>query len=539
MASPGGYTPAMHRPLWRTLALGLIAAASALSIAQNSRTTQPAAGDFQLKLLHFNDTHGHIESSRVNRVPVGGFARLATLIQRERKESPNTILLHAGDVFQGTLYFNVYEGLADLAFMNWIKVDAMALGNHEFDKGPAPLATFLQRASFPGLAANLDVSAEPSLRSLVKPSTIIRVGSERVGVVGAITEDLPDIASPGPNVKLIPLVASIQKEVDGLTRQGVNKIILLSHCGFSVDQGLAKQLRGVDVIVGGHSHTLLGKVEIPGFDGSRGSYPTRVKGIDSEVLVVQAWEWGKVLGRLNITFDRAGRIKSDSGGPILVDEKTPEDPFVAGMVAAFRKPIEALMTQPVGELATSLNQRWTAESGEGLMGSVIADAQLAATQKLGAVAAFMNAGGVRAPLEKGKITYGQLVEVQPFGNTLVVLELTGTELRAAIEHGVSEGGMLLPSKGTSYRYDPNAPKGSRVKEVVVAGKPLEPAAKYMVTFNSFLAAGGDAHAVLKEAAGKRIDTGLLDLDALIDYFKANNPVSMQREGRIQTGSSGS
>ncbi|HWA83700.1 MAG TPA: 5'-nucleotidase, partial [Fimbriimonadaceae bacterium] len=173
---------------------------------------------------------------------------------------------------------------------------------------------------------------------------------------------------------------------------------------------------------------------------------------------------------------------------------------------------------------------------ESPMANVIADAMLAATAKSGSVAAFVNSGGVRSALEAGPITYGEAISVQPFNNTLTVMDLTGAELKAALEEGVPDrdktGGLLNPSHGTSYKIDFAQPAGSHISDVMVAGAPLDPAKTYRVTFLNFTANGGDAHVVLKNSTGKRTDTGLLDIDALVDYLKGHSPVNSTIEGRV-------
>lgn len=493
-------------------------------------------GNFKLTVLHTNDMHAHVEPVKVKGKSVGGYARQATAIIQTRAESVNPILLNAGDTFQGTLFFNTYEGLADLAFMNLVGYQAMAVGNHEFDRGPQALADFTRLARFPVLSANVDVSNEPKLATLIKPTTILEVDGQKIGIVGATTPDLPNISSPGDLVKMKDYVKSVQAAVDSLQDQGVNKIILLSHTGYSEDLAFAKKLRGIDVVVGGHSHSLLGQVEIPDFTGSQGDYPTLTNdAAGKRVVVVQAWEWGKVLGKIEFEFDDKGEVLNFVGAPVLIDDSWPENPHVAAMMEAFNKPIQAAKTKPIGELTTDLTQRFSEKDGEGLMGNVIADAMFEATAKTGSQVAFWNAGGVRSPLTAGKITYGQLIEVCPFGNTLVVMDLTGAEIIGALEQGLeSGGGMLLPSESFTYTFDPKAPNGSRVKEATLNRKPLEPATVYKVTVSNFTAGGGDSHFVLKAAKGKRIETGFVDIDALIEYFTKHVPVSASRGPRIKT-----
>jgi 5'-nucleotidase / UDP-sugar diphosphatase len=489
-------------------------------------------------ILHTNDLHARVEAASVSRKPYGGYARQATLIRKFRESDPNTVLLNGGDTFQGTLFFNVYEGLADAAFMNMAGYQAMAVGNHEFDRGPAALAAFAKVAKFPLLAANLDVSGEPLLAGLVKPYAIVQAGKERIGVVGAITNDTPSISSPGPNVRFLDLQSSVQDAVSELAKKGIHRVVLVSHVGLSGERELARTVKGLDVIVGGHSHTLLGSTLPQGFPQPTGPYPIVETNAEGKCLIVSAWEWGKVLGRIKVRFDAQGRVESWSdAAPIPVDETVTEDPDVAGLVAALRKPIAALQSQEVGLTETGLGRPHDGGRGyENTMANVISDSMLEATKGQGSVAAFMNQGGVRSSLEPGKITYGQAISVQPFGNTLVLLELTGAELKAALEHGADRtGGLLHPSAGTSYRLDMGRPIGSRVSEVVVAGAPLDLSKTYRLTFNSFTASGGDGHEALKNAKGHRVDTGFVDLDALIAYLKGHRPLNRKLEGRISQG----
>lgn len=474
--------------------------------------------DETITLLHTNDLHAHVEPVKVKGVEIGGYARQATLIRRLRAESTNPLLLNGGDTFQGTLYFNVYHGMADVAFMNQVGYQAMAVGNHEFDRGPAGLADFARLANFPVLAANLDVTEEPLLRDLIKASATLLAGSVKVGVVGAVTPDLPTISSPGDKVRMKDLVPSLQAAIDDLLKQGLDKIVVVSHCGYGEEKRMAQQLKGVDVVVGGHSHTFLGNVKLPGDPRSGGAYPSVVKNADGDTaLVVQSWEWGKVFGRLEVTFDHEGKVKAWSRDqPIPVTSEIPEDPTVAAMVIALKKPIEELMNKAVGEALADIPRNGPGK--QGAMADMITDAMLASTQKMGSVIALMNAGGVRSALNAGKITYGDAISVQPFNNTLVVLDLTGDELTQALKSGV-----LYVSKGSSIDGE----------KVIVAGEPLDPKKTYRCTFNSFIAGGGDGLTVVKDAKGYRLDTGMLDIDALLEYLKTNSPIDPEPQGRIK------
>jgi 5'-nucleotidase len=491
---------------------------------------QTAGQEFTMTLLHTNDVHSRIEPAIVNRKEYGGFARLATLVKKHRRTDINPVLLHAGDAFQGTLYYNVYKGLADGALMNLVGYDAMTLGNHEFDDGPAGLAPFLRMVNFPVVNTNMDFTDEPLVGAFVKPEVILNVGKERVGIIGAMTTDIFSIASPGDNIKLKPLVTSLQAQVDSLTKRKINKVILLSHLGYSEDIALAKELKNVDVIIGGHSHSFLGSTEIPGFPTPMGSYPTK----SGDALIITAWEWAKLLGRLQVTFDKTGKITKYSGQPIPVDERISDDRQVAAMITAFRKPIEQLKAQVVGDTVGGIDRDFS-KGPELAMGNVIADAQLAFTEKQKTVIALMNQGGVRAEIAAGPINYDELISVQPFGNTLVVLDLTGTEILAALEVGAGKGSFIQVSKGFSYTVKKVADRSYKVQSARFNGMPLGLDTTYRVVVNSFMARGGDGFVSLQNAKGFRLDTGFSDLDAMIEYFKKNKPTEGIREGRIIEG----
>ena len=487
-----------------------------------------------ITLLHSNDLHAHIEPTKIKGQTYGGYARQAAIIRKARQTEPNVMLLSGGDTFQGTLFFNTYEGLADLAFMNEVGYQAMAVGNHEFDRGPKPLGMFASLAAFPLLSANLDVSGEPALNKVIHDSTVITVGGEKFGIVGATTPTVTNISSPGPTVKLKDLHDSVQAAIDELRSKGIHKIFLVTHIGYNVDQSLVRTLHGVSFVVGGHSHTPLGTPDLPGWPKSEGEYPTVVKNADgANVPIVQSWEWGKVFGHITLDFDAKGNlVKWRNAKAIVLDSSIPDDPTAASLIAAFKKPITALEGQPVGVASNGFSKE-SQGSADSPMADVIADGMHAATAKAGADVAFVNSGGVRGGLEPGKITYGNLISIEPFGNTLVVLDLSGAELKAALEEGVGTGGQLNPSAGSRYTFDRSKPQGSRVSDIVIAGASLDLARTYHVTFLNFTANGGDAHNVLKMAEGKRVDTGLIDLDALIDFVKAHSPLVLTSGNRIK------
>ncbi|MEW5816003.1 MAG: 5'-nucleotidase C-terminal domain-containing protein [Spirochaetota bacterium] len=297
------------------------------------------ATPLKLSILHVNDTHSKLEPTiekltmnlddqlkeKAVYVELGGFPQLQSAEELLKKKEANTLFLHAGDMFQGTLYFTKYQGEADVDFWNLMKVDAATLGNHEFDKGPEILQmNLLNPAGFLLVSANVDVSREPLItdKSKIKPYVIKEIGGGKVGIIGICTVETPFISSPGKNIGFNETVVSVQQAVADLTSKSINKIVLLSHQGYSEDMKLATVLSGVDIIVGGHSHTLLGDFSGIGL-ASAGGYPAKVKDRDNnDVLIVQAGEWGKILGHLKVQFDEKGQIVSYEGVPKAVVGKS-------------------------------------------------------------------------------------------------------------------------------------------------------------------------------------------------------------------------
>ena len=499
-----------------------------------------AEGPITVTILHTNDTHAHLESFEPFKQPLqGGVARRYTLIEQIRAEGGNVILLDAGDVFQGTLYFNQYQGQADLYFMNAMGYDAMCVGNHEFDSGPAVLAAFIDGAEFPVISANIDVSAEPTLAGKIPAYTVLDVAGEKIAVFGLTTEDTPILSSPGPNVIFKDPISSAEATVDELEAQGINKIIALTHLGYSRDLDLAAAVEGIDVIVGGHSHTLLGDME-----GAEGPYPTVVTSPAGEpVLVVTAKCWGSYLGRLDVTFTAEGVVETYGGAPIFIDEGIPENPEMAAKLAEYAAPIEELKATVIGQTAVDLDgEREHVRTMETNLGNLICDAMLWRTAADNTVIAIQNGGGIRASIPAGDVSLGQVLEVLPFGNTIVNFDLTGAEIVEALENGVSMveevKGRFPQVGGLRYAFNPDLPAGSRIISVEVwdpaqkAYVPLDLKATYRVCTNNFLYGGGDGYEVFATKAQNVNETGLLLSDVLVEYIKARSPVSPAVEGRI-------
>ncbi|MCK5584710.1 5'-nucleotidase C-terminal domain-containing protein, partial [Candidatus Bipolaricaulota bacterium] len=461
----------------------------------------------------------------------GGVARLATAIEEARDEADNVLLLDAGDQFQGTLYFTVGGANVVADVMNELAYDAMCIGNHEFDSGPAELARFIDLAEFPVLSANTDALADADLADEILPYELFDYGRETVAVIGLTSEYTSISSSPGLNVRFLDVISTAQRTAQELEEAGINKIIALTHLGYDRDLELATSVHGIDVIVGGHSHT---NVE---------HYPTVTSSISGEpVLIVTAYEWGKQLGRLNVVFTADGLVGSFYGEPIVIDESISEDDDMLELLAEYRPAIDALMTTIVGATDVALNgAREDIRVRETNLGNLICDAMLWKTQDFDATLSIQNGGGIRASIPKGMITMGQVLEVLPYGNQITVLRLSGEDIWAALENGVSQveesSGRFPHVGGMRYTFDPAADAGSRVTSVEVWDTvtemyvPIDLEARYQLATNNFIANSGDGYSMLAESTD-RYDSGWLLSDTLAEYLDAHAPVEPVVEGRI-------
>ncbi|HEY4552870.1 MAG TPA: 5'-nucleotidase C-terminal domain-containing protein [Bacillaceae bacterium] len=491
------------------------------------------ASAFSMTIMHTNDTHAHLEN-----VP-----RLVTAVEQVRSEKANTLLVDAGDVFSGTLFFNQYLGQADLEFMNALGYDAMTFGNHEFDKGPGVLADFIENAEFPFVSANVKVDGEPLLKDYnidsignpaepghIYPAIIKTLDGEKVGIFGLTTEDTTFLSNPGQNIVFEDAVTAASNTVQALRDSGVNKIIALSHLGYQPDVRLAEAVEGIDVIVGGHSNTKL-------------DAPVVVAKHEEPVLIVQANEYHKYLGTLDVTFDENGAVTAYNG-QLLDLMAFAENEGAKQRLAELSEPIENLKKQVVGYTNVPLNgERTDVRTKETNLGNLIADSMLAkARESVDADIAMQNGGGIRASIPQGEITLGDVLTVMPFGNTLVTVDLTGEQVVQALEHSVSNienaAGQFMQVSGIRFKYDISMSAGERVHSVEVSTdqgyKPIDLSKLYTVATNAFVADGGDGYTMFKQAkdAGRMIELYEVDYDVFTSYLEKNTPVSPVVEGRI-------
>jgi len=503
-------------------------------------------GDMALKVMHTNDSHGHVEMS----------PKLATAVNEVRAEDPEALLLSAGDVFSGTLFFNEFKGKADLDYMNYLAFDGMTFGNHEFDlggsaEGHKALSEFIKNAKFPFVSANVDFSKDPLFNGLQLAGTvgekiedgkiydgiIKTIDGQKVGIFGLTTEETIDISSPG-KVTFSNYVEEAKRMVSAFEAKGVNKIIALTHLGFddSVkydnDLELAKQVDGIDVIVGGHTHTAL-------------TEPNLVEK-EEPTLIVQAGEYNKNLGVLDVEFDYWGTVVAYGGEIIPLKEKA-EDAATADLIKPYKEKISTVQNQSIGVTAAVKleGERAVVRTQESNLGNLITDGMLATAKKINpeTVIALTNGGGIRASIDEGEITMGEVQTTMPFGNTLGIMNLKGSEIKAALEHSVSqapnENGAFLHVSGMKFTYDSSKPAGEKVVKMEVKGTDgtyteLDLTKNYFVATNTFTAKGGDGYTMFENAynEGRVSEPGNVDYEMFVEYLQQFETVEPTVEGRI-------
>ncbi len=515
------------------MSLRLLTSAAALAL-----TAGAASADYSITILHTNDFHARFEPiSKYDSTCgeednaagdcFGGSPRLQTAITEAKARAGNYLLVDGGDQFQGTLFYTYYKGKLAAEMMNQMGYDAMTVGNHEFDDGPEVLRGFVDSVDFPVLMSNADLSGETLLKGEIQKSTIIEKDGEKIGLIGLTPQDTDELSSPGKNVIFTNPVDAVQSEVDKLTEEGVNKIVVLSHSGYNVDLKVAEETTGVDVIVGGHSNTLLGDM-----DGAEGPYPTMVK----DTAIVSAYAYGKFLGELNVTFDDEGIIIEASGAPLIMDAAVTEDAATKERISEAAKPLDEIRNKVIGESTDEINgSRDMCRAEECPMGNLVADAMLDRVKDQGIEIAITNGGGLRASIDSGEVTMGEVLTVLPFQNTLSTFQVTGAVIKEALENGVSEmeegGGRFPQVSGISFTVTPSAEVGSRISDVMVGDAALDEAKTYGVVSNNFVRNGGDGYKMFTSAK-QAYDFGPDLADVAAEFIAANTPYTPATDGRI-------
>ena len=504
-----------------------------------------------MTILHINDSHSHLdeestslnletasgvrESISVNR---GGFARVTALINSLDKTVKNPVKIHSGDAMTGDLYFNLTEGKADADLMNTVCFDTFTLGNHEFDNRDNGLKKFLGfladgQCKTQALSANVKFGASSELKDspLVKPSTILERDGQKIGFIGlTISGKTKNASRPNDDTLFLDEAESAQAEINRLKAQGINKIIVQSHLGYQQDQALAKKLSGVDVIIGGDSHSLLGPQSLATYGLTpEGDYPTKTTDKDGKpVCIAQAWQYAYVVGKLDVSFDKHGDVNSCNGTPnVLLGDQfkrtaatgaaltateissikadiaksnvlkiVSPDQYALDVLAPFKAAKDALALKQVAIASDNLclrripgskrditrsalgdvcNQNPHVNAHGGDIQQVVAEAFLLQGKKFfNADISIQNSGGVRVDVAKGPVTVGNIYTVLPFKNTLVQLKATGQEVKNTLEDAIDgvlggNSGSYPYTGGLRWEVDLNKAKGQRISKLEVRG----------------------------------------------------------------------
>lgn len=591
----------IRKNAWRASAL---AAALATLVACSSDDDQGTPLD--VTILHINDHHSHLEEHDfdldVSGLPLsvtpdegevsvryGGYPRMIGLVEELAAESGNVLKLHAGDAITGTLYYTLFEGEADAAMMNRICFDAFTVGNHEFDDSDAGLARFIDylhsgSCQTPVLGANVVPADDSPVRGRISPYTIVERAGQKIGIIGIdIAGKTKNSSQPLPGTQFLDETETAQKYIDELTEQGIDKIILLTHYQYSNEKALAQNLRGVDVVVGGDSHTLLGGENLQGlgFD-PEGPYPTVVTNADGDTAcVVQAWEYTQVLGRLDVSFDEAGKVVKCSGSPVMPidgasftaeingDEVSlnaadqavvlerltalPEvravaaDSTATSLLAGYDEQVDVLKQTVIGQVEENLCLARIPGDNRGAplcepadtyeLGSDISNivAKAFLMKEPSADMAIQNGGGVRINIPADEFTIADAYTLLPFANNMVVLTMTGAEIVEVLEdalaniydNGGSTGAYPYAS-GLRYHVDVSQPRGQRISQVEVnprlegSWQPIDTARNYRVVTNDFISSGRDGYLTFGRVTedGRSEDIYSEYAQGFVDYVKS-------------------
>ncbi|XP_025829677.1 apyrase [Agrilus planipennis] len=522
-------------------------------VARSAPTAGEIQHDFLLSVIHLNDFHARFEpisyktlescNSNVTEC-VGGFSRTFTLIDTLRKTRPNPIVLNAGDNFQGTIWYNIFKWNATLHFMNLLHLNASTLGNHEFDDGIGGIVPYMKGLNSPIIVSNIDDKKEAEFQGLYNKSTVLTVDGRRIGIIGAIVSTTKKISHPG-NLIFLGESASVNREADRLiAEENVDTIIVLSHCGYDIDQEIAKNAtQKISLIVGGHSHYFLYTGDKPpGPDKPVGDYPTVINHEDGrKILIVQASSFSKYLGNLTVYYNSNGNVVGWDGGPIFVDSSFPQDEKINRELDEWKSALDVYKTQVVGNTTVllDLNKCW---SGECNIGSMIADAmvwtyeqefpeanQLSKYAPIG----LINAGGIRSSIQKGNITYGNLLTVQPYSNTWDHGYIEGKYIVSAISKTIGKQLMQVSGLKAVYDFKNQSAHSVKVKcPTCPSGyEDINPDQQYLVIISSFFATGGDNLDEFAQNLNNHT-VGPVDSESLVKYVRKHSPITQTVDGRI-------
>ena len=472
----------------------------------------------EIGLVHVNDVY---QIAPVDpKAQRGGLARLAGLVGKLRAEHPATLFLFGGDTLSPGIESGLFKGAQMMRAWNVLGVDLAVPGNHEFDFGEEVLRERFAESRFPWLAANL--VADPPLPAL-KASELRSIDGVRIGFLGLVTPDTADLSKPGPHIRFTELLAAARREAAALRAQGAEAVVALTHNTLAEDREIAAT-GVVDLILGGHDHHLITETV--------GRTPILKAGSDArDALYV----------RLRFGRNGEGCLLGIAWDILPVDVRWPEDTVVKALADEVERQVGSRLGERIADSAVALDARGeTLRRGESNIANFAADAVRTA---MGADIALLNAGGFRADrvLGPGPLTRRDVLSLLPFQNPLLLLAISGAQLREALEYGIDQrvvhgqSGAMPQVSGLRLAYDPARLKGQRIVELSVGGQALAVDTRYRLATSQYLALGGDGYAMLKGLPVLRPAEGSpVETEVLLQAMERAGSFAPQLDGRLKT-----
>lgn len=592
----------------KLILLGLAAAISISAMGATRKKTASknrlSAKTLELNLIHINDHHSHLEEEKMDlvlngkkvTVNVGGMPRMIQRITDLKKSSKNNLVLHAGDALSGTLYYTLFKGKADAALMNVGHFDLFTLGNHEFDDGNTVLKNFLDELKIPVVSANVIPDKGSILEGKWTPYVIKKIDGQDVAIVGLdVVGKTIESSSPGKDIKFHDEVETAKKMVAELQAKGINKIIFLSHAGYEKNLEIAEKVSGIDVIITGDTHYLLGESYKEYGLKPVAEYPKKIMSPAGEpVYVAEAWCYSHMVGNMKIKFNDKGvvtelkaeptivigdnlfEVKNDKGEKSQLQGKekediikyvnsrkdikfVKEDPAAQKVLARYKAEKNELGKKEIGNITQeipggSANRIPNDKNPEGsLATTLVSETVLHTLKNMGTGnidMVILNSGGVRISLTPGKISYDDAYTLLPFtSNTIYILKMNGAEIKQVLEDSLNfaldggSSGAFPYGAGIRFEATREGTLGTRVKKIEVLDAktnkwiPIDAKKTYTVGTNSYIAAGKDGYTTfgkITSTPGREGTNTHLGVEtSFINYVKEKKTVGRPESSNVK------
>jgi len=477
----------------------------------------------EITILHWNDFHsynvpflakkGIYPEIKDSAEYLGGYAYLSGTINAIKKVNPNVVVMNAGDDFQGTPVSMVTKGFSQVIMMNHIMPDVVTLGNHDFDYSADTLIKFLKKAKYDVINANLlDVNTG---KNLFSPYKIVNENEVRMVVIGLMSPEFKSLVLPDNIKKIQPedIFISLKYWLNYVKKnENPDLIVVLSHCGFDVDKIIADSFPAVNVIIGGHSHSMLNP-------------PVK----HNKTIICQAGSKGRFLGKIDLKVNIDGdSVQAYSGELIpMINKIIKPDTIMVRIVNEFEEIANKGLNEVIGKLETN----WiTGENQETNIGNWEADVMRDYTK---ADIAFQNSGGIRKSLASGNITIRDIWEINPFGNLIITFSVTGDSLKQILEHQASDSYEKVQISGIRYEYNPKKPFGKRIVKLTVGGKQIDGNKRYVIATNNYVFTQHAKFFGFSKPLTQFVDKSLVDKEIFVDAVRKQKVIRSVKDGRMK------